>query len=208
MKTNKLLFACLLSVSMFSTSCFSMQDTNTDEDEEQSETSEEKTNSQEKIGPKVQKALNQALIDAAKERDAKQVAILLGQGAKANSEKQEVLDEALLGVIDAALEGDVQRVEMLLGQEAAVGPKKQKIWDEALLEAAEKGNLQQVKMLLNLGANINYKDSLGRNPFSLAMTNGRPEVARFLFPKLTPAGKEILSYMTFPMMGDINLSPW
>ena len=135
---------------MFSTSCFSIQDTNTDKDEEQSEVSEEKTSSQEKIGPKVQKALNQALIDAARERDAKQVAILLGKGAKAYSGKQEVLDEALLGVIDAALEGDVQRVEMLLDQEAATDPEKQKIWDEALLEVAEKGNTEHIQMLLML----------------------------------------------------------
>ena len=178
MQKNKLLFACFISVSMFSTPCFSMLDTNTDD--AQNEVGEEKPSSKEKIGPKVQKALNQALIDAARERDAKQVAILLGKGAKAYSEKQEVLDVEMLGIIDAALKGDVQQVEMLLDQEAATGPEKQKIWNEALLEAAEKGNTEQVQMLLRLGADINYKDSLGHTPFSLAQKNNHHKVQIFL----------------------------
>ena len=81
MQTNKLLFACLLSVSMFSTSCFSMQSA-AGKDDAQNEVDEEKISSQDKI------SLNEELIEATVDGDAELVTKLLAQGANANYKKR------------------------------------------------------------------------------------------------------------------------
>ena len=79
MQTNKLLFVCLLSVSMFSTSCFSMQSAG-----QRAGKNKEKRSSKGTMSPEKQKALDEALIEAAAQDNANQVSALLTQGASVN----------------------------------------------------------------------------------------------------------------------------
>ena len=78
MKINKLLIFCLLFLSAFSTSCFSMQPIE-EEVVTYSKNQRKKYKKREK-----QRALNNALMDVAAEGDAEQVEKLLNQGAKIN----------------------------------------------------------------------------------------------------------------------------
>ncbi|MEM2677506.1 MAG: ankyrin repeat domain-containing protein, partial [Thermofilaceae archaeon] len=52
-----------------------------------------------------------------------------------------------------------------------------------LHKAAEEGDLQRVKKLVENGANVNAKDEYGSTPLYLAVLNGHLELARFLVEK-------------------------
>ena len=124
MQTNKLLFACFLSVSMLSTACFSMQNTSETDDDTQSEVDEEKTSYQDAISPEKQEAL----------------------------EEQEALNEALIdALIDAAAEGVAEKVEELIKRGANVNYKNP-LDLTPLHFAAFLRNAKAILVLLHYGA--------------------------------------------------------
>ena len=88
MQKNKLLFVCLLSVSMFSTSCFSMLSTEKQAAREkflqQARLIEEKGSLTYEVTPEEQKILNEKLLDAAYDGDEQLVAALLILRAEIN----------------------------------------------------------------------------------------------------------------------------
>jgi len=80
--------------------------------------------------------------------------------------------------------------EMWLGEIARKGPVTVEVRrrgvggggaeDEAFREVAGKGNVDEVRRLLAVGANVNAKDGLGLTPLHMSARNGHVEVSQML----------------------------
>ena len=60
--------------------------------------------------------------------------------------------------------------------DATLGPPS---WT-ALMQAARKGRVRAVRMLIEAGANVNARSEEGQSPLSTAREGGHPEVAAML----------------------------
>jgi len=55
--------------------------------------------------------------------------------------------------------------------------------DKSLIEAAEKGDVEQLELLISRGANVNVKDQKGMTPLHLAAKEGHEDIAEILISK-------------------------
>lgn len=203
MKTNKLLFdkllfACLLSVSIFSSSCFSMENTSdtsdiSDTDEKQNEEDEEKISSQDKISLK-QITLNEELIQAVTQGDAELVTDLLAQGASANYKKS----SGMTPLLCAASKGHVGIITILLANGAnpdTTNCLKRTALHIACTSTSVECRLKAkliIALLLAEKANISILDGEERTAYFYAKRNNYGEnILKMLDPSpKTPSGLE------------------
>ena len=74
-------------------------------------------------------------------------------------------------------------VLMCLLMVCATGYSQQPLVYETIQEAAEQGNLADVKRHLQRGADVNAKDNDGYTPLMAAAINGNPDVVKVLMEK-------------------------
>jgi ankyrin repeat protein len=79
-----------------------------------------------------------------------------------------------------------------------------------LLEASSDGNLEEVKRLLLMGADINTKNEYGSTPFKLALIHNNCSVVEYLLqrgqdPNADPTGGGVTPLMGAAANGDIEL---
>ncbi|KAK3997549.1 ankyrin repeat-containing domain protein [Cladorrhinum sp. PSN332] len=100
------------------------------------------------------------------------VKLLLGQGASILLKEGEGLTALHLAVLD----GHIEVAEVLLKHQDIDNSQR----DKALNLAAERGDEQIVRLLLDSGADANGKDDAGNTALMFAVPQGRGEVARVL----------------------------
>ncbi|MCX6774006.1 MAG: ankyrin repeat domain-containing protein, partial [Candidatus Micrarchaeota archaeon] len=64
-----------------------------------------------------------------------------------------------------------------------LGPEKQAQLDNKLLNAAGRGNNEEIQRLLKAGADINHKNMHGRTALMYAARTGQSETCKFLIEK-------------------------
>jgi hypothetical protein len=77
-------------------------------------------------------------------------------------------------------EGDAERVRALLGSGASPDSWGIDFTSPAIVYAAEKGNLEIVKLLISKGADVNVRDSNGNSALEIAQRNRHAEIATLL----------------------------
>jgi CubicO group peptidase (beta-lactamase class C family) len=81
---------------------------------------------------------------------------------------------------------------------------------EQLVSASGRGDLDQIELLLNAGANINYVTEIGMSPIANARINGRDEAAQLLTKRGSPQHKipqgEILTYGLYKFLNGKDAS--
>ena len=178
MQKNKLLFVCLLSVSMFSTSCFSMLSTEKQAAREkflqQARLIEEKGSLTYEVTPEEQKILNEKLLDAAYDGDEQLVAALLILRAEINCQhktRNTSLHFATYGK-------HVKVVKILLANKARTDIKN--CFGETALHLVVrkcyiKDNLEKTKQIIMLllahQADVNALNGNGRTAYDCAVLN-------------------------------------
>ncbi len=83
--------------------------------------------------------------------------------------------------------GDLETVKLFLaaGMSASLEHKlNDYVKAPVLFDAAGKGNVAMVKLLVEKGADINARASFGYTPFNIAVANSRKEVVEFLIDKV------------------------
>lgn len=134
-------------------------------------------NPSQSIGTTVQQEmLNSALVKAVEANQAKEVRMLLRNGASANSKSKD--NEAILKVAARFASSKITR--MLLWRGANVNAKSGVYQGTALIYAAGRGNISIVKLLLKWGADINDQDGNGWTALSSAEDNRHYSVAKLL----------------------------
>jgi ankyrin repeat protein len=123
-----------------------------------------------------------ALAYAAREGHIEFVRLLIEKGVNLNRTGEKALEQA-------ELRGQSEMVEILVKALNPRSPKKDDVSEE-LLAAVNRGSYEQVKALIEKGANVNYTNSWGARPILWVKTN--VEIARLLIergadPQITPA---------------------
>jgi ankyrin repeat protein len=123
-----------------------------------------------------------ALAYAARQGHIEFVQLLIEKGVNLTKTGEEALEQA-------ELQGQSEMTEILL---KALNPRPHKKDDlsEELLAAITRRNYEQVKALIEKGADVNYTNSWGARP--ILWVNGNVEIARLLIekgadPQITPA---------------------
>jgi uncharacterized protein len=123
-----------------------------------------------------------ALAYAARQGHIEFVRLLIEKGVNLTKTGEEALEQA-------ELQGESEITELLL---KALNPRPHKKDDlsEELLAAISRRNYEQVKALIEKGADVNYTNSWGARP--ILWVNGNVEIARLLIekgadPQITPA---------------------
>ena len=98
----------------------------------------------------------------------------------ADSEALPVLRSQDNAFIEAAAWGNNDLVERLLKKGTNVDATDTKYRNTALHWAASRSHLDVVKLLVNVGANVDGADQFGSTPLFWAVRRGSPEVVRFL----------------------------
>ncbi len=115
--------------------------------------------------------MGQLLFQAVKRGDRNRVAGLLRMGAPANyAEKGVTLLSTALDADDYGL------VTVLINGGATPDPR---VLGQALFRAATEGGVDKVKLLLKIGANVNYLNG-GKTPLTVALERGNMEIANVL----------------------------
>ncbi len=125
--------------------------------------------------PEQQQAINEELINAAKDRDSDRVAFLLDQGANVNATGLFRLTALRL----AAMEGCVEMVKMLIAAGAHVN-HIDFFGNTALRVATRGGHIDVVRVLIDHGADVNYADNNGDTALILATEAGYINIAELL----------------------------
>ena len=116
------------------------------------------------------------LVEAIRAKDAKRVRAAIAAGANLAGE-----DGAQSALHLAAAVGDSEVIEAL--PKAAVRKLLEKL-DAAdrtpLMYAAAKGNIRTARALLDLGADVNARNSTGDTALRVAASDGTPDVAKLL----------------------------
>jgi ankyrin repeat protein len=116
------------------------------------------------------------LVEAIRAKDAKRVRSAIAAGAKLAGE-----EGAQSPLHLAAAVGDSEVIEAL--PKAAVRKLLEKL-DAAdrtpLMHAAAKGNIRTARALLDLGADVNARNSTGDTALRVAASDGTPDVAKLL----------------------------
>ncbi|EEU35638.1 uncharacterized protein NECHADRAFT_28746, partial [Fusarium vanettenii 77-13-4] len=81
---------------------------------------------------------------------------------------------------DAAKSGNVAVLKEFLNREPGNIDSQSNEGKSALHIAAENGEIEAAKLLIEHGANVNIRDAQGRPPLALAATSGRTRVAEML----------------------------
>jgi ankyrin repeat protein len=137
-----------------------------------------------------------------RERPARVAERFLFRGA-ADSVRRHALDEAERGaqrtasrnddLLSAIRQGDAAAVKALLAQGTPADAKYR--YDRTALSfAADRGDVEIVKLLLERGADVNAKDTFyGATPLTWAASNGHVEVARLLLARGGTGADDVLS---------------
>jgi len=140
-----------------------------------------------------------ALMTAARTGNADAVKALLAHGANVNAREQWRQETALMW---AATENHADVVQALIGAGADVNAKSV-VWDwpklklrsgdlgvalpgggfSALMYAARQGSLESARLLVEGGADFNYKEPQGYTPLLVGILNGQYELAAMLVDK-------------------------
>ena len=118
--------------------------------------------------------INMSLIQAAKEGDLQQTALLLNMGASVN-----VVDESVTPLMNAAHSGNLKLVELLVSRGADVNMHDY-LGYTPLMNAASDGNVGITQFLLAHNADINAKSSEGQTALMQAAENNHPKIVQLL----------------------------
>jgi Ankyrin repeats (3 copies) len=117
----------------------------------------------------------EALIEAARRGDMKQIAHLLATGADVNAQNK----WGLTPLMAAAHGGHIEIGKLLMEKGADVNARQNGGWT-ALMCAAVRGQADAVSLLLGKGADISAKTENGVTALTLARSNGRSQIVEFL----------------------------
>jgi Ankyrin repeats (3 copies) len=117
----------------------------------------------------------EALIEAARRGDMKQIAHLLATGADVNAQNK----WGLTPLMAAAHGGHLEIGELLMEMGADVNARQNGGWT-ALMCAAVRGQVDAVRLLLGKGADANARTESRMTALTLARTNGRSQVVDLL----------------------------
>lgn len=121
---------------------------------------------------------DEALIEATRKGDMKQVKHFLSEGADINARNK----WGLTPLMAAAHGGHIEISKLLLEKGAEVNARQNGGWT-ALMVAAVKGHVDVMNLLLGKGAEVNARTDGHMTALTLARTNGQNQVAQFLISK-------------------------
>ena len=129
---------------------------------------------------KVETALRQ---ENAKLNDAIDKATALLQDAvsrlaKAQAEAKKANEALAMALLEKQLSDNQRQAQK--STDKLVAGKSNPVADKYLLESAAKGDIDDVKIQLGNGANVDAKDSIGRTPLHVAVQGGNKEIVEML----------------------------
>ncbi len=123
--------------------------------------------------------LKKRMFLAAQSGDVPQMEQILGAGADINSRDEHNDTPLIVG----ARHGQAGIVKLLIGKKGVDFDATNHSRGTALLSACERGHPEIVKLLLEVGANPNFKSLEGLTPLAIASRQGNTEIAKLLLAR-------------------------